>query len=185
MLKLVSILLIAALCVPGAAVGLFAPESAGGSADAAHAALAAALEAAGLKEAAVSDVRTEYDVDDSRSEYEVEFRDGDWEYEYSVDAETGAILEADRDYEPPRVFAPEAPAPEVNAPKRLSAQEAKDIALAEAGLSADAVSRLKAEFDIDDGIAQWEVEFRSGGWEYEYEINADSGAVISWEKDRD
>ncbi|MBQ7416214.1 MAG: PepSY domain-containing protein [Oscillospiraceae bacterium] len=187
-IKVVSILVIAALCFTGFAGGWQAPEPEAGSAEAA---LTRALDEAGLTADQVSDLRIDYEIDDGKPEYDVEFRDGDWEYEYTVDAETGKILEADKDYEPPAVTAPAEkppvaePAPEAPAAKQLSADEAKAVALAHSGLAEGDATRLRAEFDMDDGIAEWEIEFNCGSWEYEYEINADTGAILSWERDDD
>lgn len=187
-MNLVSILVVAALCFTGFAGGWQAPEPTAGSAEAAQ---IAALNEAGLTVDQVSNIRLEYEIDDGKPEYDVEFRDGDWEYEYTVDAETGAIVESDKDYEPPAATAPAEkppvaqPAPEVPAAKRLSADEAKAVALAHTGLAEGDVTRLRAEFDMDDGIAEWEIEFSCGIWEYEYEINADTGTILSWERDDD
>lgn len=184
MLRLISVFLVAALCFPGAlgAVGRQTPEPTKGSAELA---LNAALEAVRLSPDEVTHIRTEYEIDDGRAEYEVEFRDGNWEYEYTVDAETGAILEADKDYDPPEEVPPvvQDPIPEPPASQRLTAAEAKAIVLAHAGVAEADAKRLQAELDYDDGVAEWEIEFDFGRYEYEYEINADTGAILSFEKD--
>ena len=69
--------------------------------------------------------------------------------------------------------------------KRLSKEEARDIALQHAGLSAADVSRLKVEFDYDDGRPEYDVDFHHGGYEYDYEIHAETGEILKTEKDRD
>lgn len=56
-----------------------------------------ALKHAGLSKAAR--VKAEKDRDDGRIKYEIEFRDGRMEYEYEIDAETGKILKAEKDYD--------------------------------------------------------------------------------------
>lgn len=56
-----------------------------------------ALKHAGLSKAAW--VKAEKDRDDGRIKYEIEFRDGRMEYEYEIDAETGKILKAEKDYD--------------------------------------------------------------------------------------
>ena len=66
---------------------------------------------------------------------------------------------------------------------RLTKAEAEAIALKHAGFTAQQVKGLRSELDIDSGIAHYEVEFRVGQWEYEYEIHAETGAVLSFEKD--
>ena len=69
--------------------------------------------------------------------------------------------------------------------KALTAAEAQDIALADAGLTADQVTGLRTEYEVDDGVPEYSVEFRQGGYEYEYEIHAGTGKILSWDKDRD
>lgn len=68
---------------------------------------------------------------------------------------------------------------------RLTKEEALDIALKHAGLSAEAVRGLRVEFDYDDGRPEYDVEFHQGGYEYDYEIHAETGNILSWDKDRD
>ena len=67
----------------------------------------------------------------------------------------------------------------------ITKEEAIAIALPDAGLSENQVTRLKAEFDYDDGRPTYDVEFRHDGWEYDYEIHAESGKILSRDKDRD
>lgn len=65
----------------------------------------------------------------------------------------------------------------------IGEERAKTIALEQAGLSEGDVTRLRVEYEIDNGVKQYDVEFRHGGYEYEYEINAQTGAVISFDRD--
>ena len=67
----------------------------------------------------------------------------------------------------------------------LTADDAKAIALQHADLTEPQVSRLRAEYEFDDGIPQYHVEFRYNGLEYDYEIHADNGQILSFEKERD
>ena len=82
---------------------------------------------------------------------------------------------------------PNPPAAEVPAaqPDRLTKEEAIAIALKDAGLAENQVTRLKAEFDYDDGRPEYDVEFKYDGWEYEYEIHAESGKILRSDKDWD
>ncbi len=59
---------------------------------------ALALEHTGLTEADVSFTKAKLENDDGRTVYEIEFRQGTTEYEYTIDANTGNILEYDRDW---------------------------------------------------------------------------------------
>ena len=65
----------------------------------------------------------------------------------------------------------------------LTEAEARDIALEYLGLTADQVTRLWVEFEIDDGVPQFDVSFYQGDWEYEFEIHAENGQILSYDKD--
>ncbi len=60
----------------------------------------------------------------------------------------------------------------------ISAEKAKEIALNHAGVSAVNASFIKAELDTDDGVKVYEIEFTAGTTKYEYEIHAQTGAVL-------
>ena len=60
---------------------------------------------------------------------------------------------------------------------------AKQIALEHAGLSSSDVNFVKAEFDHDDGRAEYEIEFHHNFREYEYTIDAASGTILEAERD--
>lgn len=65
----------------------------------------------------------------------------------------------------------------------LTPEEAQAIALEHAGFTADQVSCLYAEYEIDDRIPQYDVRFRQGYLEYDYEIHAETGEILSFERD--
>lgn len=75
--------------------------------------------------------------------------------------------------------------PETNpaAEAAITAEEAQKIALDHAGFTADQVTRLHTEYEIDRGIPHYDVEFDEGRWEYDYEIDAATGEILSFEKD--
>ena len=62
--------------------------------------------------------------------------------------------------------------------------KAESIALKHAKLEKNQVKFLQSSFDNEKGVRVYEVEFDYGGYEYEYEIDAVSGAVIKAEKSR-
>ena len=72
---------------------------------------------------------------------------------------------------------------EETAPQLLTAEEVQKIALDYLSLTADQVTRLHTEFEIDDGIPQYDVGFHSGDWEYEFEIHGETGRILSYDKD--
>lgn len=84
----------------------------------------------------------------------------------------------------PTVSAETTPAPTA-APGMLTAEDAKAIAVEHAGLTGQQISRLSARYEIDDRIPQYEVEFYHNGIEYDYEIHAETGEILSFDKDAD
>ena len=78
--------------------------------------------------------------------------------------------------------APTEPAPAEN-PRKLTEEQARQIALEHLSLTADQVTRLRSGYEIDDGILQYDVEFLQGDWEYEFEIHAETGKILSYDRD--
>ena len=76
------------------------------------------------------------------------------------------------------------PEPEEPAiPTYISVDEAKQIALNHASVSEANADIEKVEFDTDDGIPYYEVEFEVGDDDYEYEIHAISGTILDYDQD--
>lgn len=65
----------------------------------------------------------------------------------------------------------------------ITVDEAKNIALTNANLSADLVQFLRTETEYDDGILVYEVDFTYNNYEYDYKINANTGEIISYDRD--
>ena len=65
----------------------------------------------------------------------------------------------------------------------IGEEKAEQIALEKAGLTADDVTFINIDLDRDDGVWQYELEFRQGTTEYEAEINAIDGTILKWEVD--
>ena len=65
----------------------------------------------------------------------------------------------------------------------LSQEEAKKTALSHAGMDESAVQFVRSDLELDDGRLQYEVVFYSGEKEYEYEIDAHTGEILSFEQD--
>ena len=61
--------------------------------------------------------------------------------------------------------------------------EAKNIALTNANLTEDAVQFLRTEQEYDDGVLVYEIDFTHGDFEYDYKINANTGEVVSYDRD--
>ena len=60
----------------------------------------------------------------------------------------------------------------------IGRDSASSAALAAAGTAAADVQRLKSDFERDDGFVYYEVSFVNGTTEYEYTIDASTGAVL-------
>ena len=66
----------------------------------------------------------------------------------------------------------------------ISAETAKSKALAHAGLSSSQVTFIRAQLEWDDGRQVYDVEFYTPSYtEYDYEIDAKTGAIISFDYD--
>ena len=157
---------------------------------------AIALGDAGLSAASVTFTEAKPDFDDGVPNYDLDFYTATHEYDYEIDAQTGAIMDksvevnehAVRETKPAATAAPTA-APTAAATEAarsfIGVDRAKSIALGHAGVSASSVSFSKAKLDDDDGRGVYEIEFYVGNTEYDYEIDAYSGGIIEYDKDRD
>ena len=136
-----------------------------------EAAKSAALKHAGLSSATFT--KAERDYDDGRWEYELEFHTDTAAYEVTLDAISGSVL----DYEKENLRS--------SSTSDIGAQAAKSAALRHAGLSEGQVQELLVEWDNEHGRAVYEVEFKSGGMEYEYVIDAATGSVLEHQAEQD
>lgn len=153
-----------------------------------------ALSHAGHSIDKVSFVKAEIDYEDGIKVYDIDFYSGNVEYDYEINAATGSILSVDWDIEDYSIPAPEpapteapasapaptaapAPAPTKAASSGISAERAKQIALSHAGVGS--AHFTKVELDTEDGIRVYEIEFKVGNVEYDYDINAATGAIVS------
>lgn len=138
-----------------------------------------ALNHAGVTSSTAKFVKVERDRDDGRLLYEVEFYAGNKEYDYEILAADGTILSYDADIEGYRIPS----STSSSSSGYISVERAKEIALQHAGLSSSGVNFDKAEFDHDDGRAEYEIEFHHNFREYEYTIDAASGTILEAERD--
>ena len=74
---------------------------------------------------------------------------------------------------------------EVNKSQYIGKDKALNIALAKAGLKKSQISGCEVEFECDDGIITYDIEFYCGSAEYEFEIDATTGNIIEYETDGD
>lgn len=133
-----------------------------------------ALAKVGLTEEKVTFTKIKLDADDDEAEYEIEFFTATEKFEIEIDAKTGSVLKVERKA---------VKTPQEEQGDHITAKRAQEIALEHANLAASDVVMEKIELDYDDGIYVYEVEFVSGGYEYEYKIDAKTGEILESEKE--
>jgi len=126
-------------------------------------------------------------LDESPAHYEVEItgRNGE-EIEYKIDAYSGAVIAvkpemADDEASEAQPAKPAQP----GTAQDIGHAKAKSIALNHAGVDANTVYDMNIEMDTENGAIVYEVEFKSGNKEYDYEIDAATGAILKHEAEVD
>lgn len=113
----------------------------------------------------------EFDSKGGTMIYEVEFETTTKKGEYEINATTGAILKSEVKHHNSSA----------DTSGYIGANAARDAALAHAGVAAGDVLEIEIELDSDDHVMTYKVEFLTGSREYEYRINATTGAVVTYE----
>lgn len=151
------------------------------------AALTAALKAAGLTKDQVKNIEVKLDNDDGVMVYEVEFDRGYDEYDYDINAKTGAVVSYDNEINGKDVKSTGSSNKNTSTGKEnvIGNAAAKNAALKHAGVTESQATELKVELDREDGKLVYEVEFKSAGYEYDYEIDAVKGTVLQSDKELD
>ncbi len=144
-----------------------------------------ALAHAGVNVSEARILKATLDYEDGVPVYEVEFVVGRVEYEYTIHAGTGAVLSFEKDADGDIPGKPAETKPSDTTPTTLTATEAEDIALNHAGVKRADARFEPTERDKDDGRTVYEVNFRVGRTEYEYEIDAASGTILSHDQEID
>ena len=137
-----------------------------------------ALQYAGKTASQVQIVKAQQDWEHGRQVYEIEFivssGTGYTEYDYEIDAATGKIVSYDYDAEN------YTPSQNTNTNVKISEATAKQTALSRVP-GATAANIYKFKLDFDDGRWEYEGKIIYGGMEYEFTINAATGAVTEWD----
>ncbi len=137
-----------------------------------------ALSYAGVKSEEAVFTKAKLDYDDGRAEYELEFIVGNTEYEYDIDASTGEVTGSS-------VETKNKKSSQKSSGTDIGMDKAQEIALNHAGVKAGDAYEFEAELDHDDGVTVYEIEFKSGNMEYEYKIDAYTGAILEHEAEID
>ena len=167
------------------------------------AAKAVALESAGVAEDDAVFSTAGLDKRNGMDYYAVDFTAGGQSYEYDIDAVTGVVIDSSSGggtAETPAAgdddgtaSAPAAASPSPSAGQTTGGQaaatavteeQAREAALSHAGLTADQVTFVRSELDRDDGRLMYDVEFYTSDYkEYDYEIDASTGEILSYDYD--
>ena len=126
--------------------------------------------------------------------YKVEFTSGEYAYTYTINAETGAVMEMSSqeqsaqasgtetaDSAAPATAQTAAPATAQNETGTGTVDEAaaQKIALEHAGVKETDATITKSKLDYEDGRQVYDIEWYAGGAKYDYEIATDTGEIIS------
>lgn len=132
---------------------------------------------AGMTKDQVSFSTCGLDKEDGRCVYEMEFYVSDGSsYDYEIDAYTGEVVSFDYDAKTQAIQ-------DASKDSRMTEQEAMELALAQVpGASRSDIREF--ETDSEDGRIEYEGKIRYDGMEYEFEIDAYSGAFRSWEAEQ-
>ncbi len=125
-----------------------------------------ALADAGVDAGNARFTESELGWDDGVQVYEIEFFAGGAEHDYEINAVTGVILSRDAK----GVWNSQ------NGPVDL--ETAQSLALADAGVVGASALFTESELDWDDGVQVYEIAFLAGSAEYDYEIDASTGAIL-------
>lgn len=136
---------------------------------------AAALAVLGLSESDVTNLSVKPDTDNGRAVFDVDFDHKGQEYSYTIDATTGEVLEREQEVADTTVTS------------NLTADDAKAVALADFAKNNNAsesdASYVTVKQDTDDGLVVYDVDFQYNGYEFSYEINAETGDIRSFDQE--
>lgn len=130
-----------------------------------------ALAHAGVNAADATITKSKLDYDDGRQVYELEWYANGAKYDYEVAVATGEIVNSG--YEAKTVVG-------TGNSATVSEATAKQTALARVS-GATAANIYKFKLDFDDGRWEYEGEIRYGTMEYDFTIDANTGALLEWD----
>lgn len=130
-----------------------------------------ALDDAQVAGTEVTNMRVRQETENGKVIYDVEFYAGVMEYDYEIDAETGAILEKDMEIEDDFQA--------VDLAVSVSKEEAVKLLLEKVPGASEQNIHMKLE--EDDGRVVYEGEVLYDKKEYDFEISAQTGEILSWE----
>ncbi|MGF7142242.1 putative membrane protein YkoI [Anaerotaenia torta] len=147
-----------------------------------------ALDHAGASSKEVTFTKAKLEMEDGTEEYEIKFTWDNKKYEYEINASNGRITEYSQEkMKQKKSASKEKEAKQAKskskASDRIGITKAKEKVLSHAGYKASQVTFTKSKLDKEDGVSVYEIEFYIDGTEYEYEVNAVTGAIMDYETD--
>ena len=133
-----------------------------------------ALEHAGVKATDATITKSKLDYEGRRQVYEIEWYAGGKKYDYEIAVDTGEILSSAYDEKT----------------SGWSVSNSSNVTVSEADAKQTALGSVSGatekdiyewKFDYDDGRPEYEGKIIYGGTEYDFTIDASSGAVVEWE----
>lgn len=134
-------------------------------------AVSIALSDAGLSEDEVTIEDVEKGTEQGASVYEIEFWTDEKDYEYDIAVADGEIVKVSWEY-----FEPSADG------KQISQAQAKNIAVADAGVNENKTSFRKNRNGTEKGVPVYEFEFEDDTAEYKYDIARQGGEILSYSR---
>lgn len=122
------------------------------------------------------------EFDDGQMIYEVEFSQDGIEYEYDIQAKTGKILKKDTEGQKKSTTSSSSSSTSTSQSqtKAITKDQAKTIAMNHAGVKS--VQNYQIKEDTEDGQKEYDIEFLSGNYQYEYTIRVKDGRILESEK---
>ena len=132
--------------------------------------------------------------------YKVEFTSGEYAYAYTINAQTGAVMEMSSREQNVQASMTQTEAAGSSATDSSASEPAQEqttatakeqtgtvdeaaaqkIALEHAGVKAADATIIKSKLDYEDGHQVYDIEWYAGGAKYDYEIAVDTGEIISY-----
>ena len=143
--------------------------------------------------------------------YKVEFTSGEYAYAYTINAQTGAVMEMSSQEQNAQASGTQtevadstvpatahtsgsasaqaqtsaaAPAQKATGTGTVDEAVAQKIALEHAGVKAADATITKSKLDYEDGRPEYEGKIIYGGTEYEFTIDAATGSVMEWDAEK-
>lgn len=150
-----------------------------------------ALKHAKLTSDQVSFIKTDTELENGIEVYNIEFSYENKEYDYKINSANGEIVEYDSDIEDYDITQQQAtkenksvtPNNQNSNNSKITVEKAKEISLKHANLKDNQVVFDKTEMDYDNGVQVYDIEFHYNNIEYNYEIDANTGNILSYSQD--